>query len=171
MSSRIPEWIAAESDGLEDEADRQCRMALSALPHRTPAQGFADRVLVASGIVAAAGEARLLGWWWSKGAVAALVCLVAWGTLALSLNLGVSGLASMAATGLGLVTFAFREASEWAVVVARTTGVMVDLGQAAQATVQTPACLSFLAAIMSLAAGSLYAMARLVSPREEFERC
>ncbi|MFB3854557.1 MAG: hypothetical protein ACE148_12130 [Vicinamibacterales bacterium] len=171
MSNRVSDWIAAENAGLPEEADKRCRMALSALPRRSPTAGFADRVLVAAGIGVPSGEARLLARWWSRAAVAALVCLAAWGALAFLSNVGTSGLASMSGAGFGLLTFVLTEAGEWAAVVAGAASVMVDIGRAAQTTVRTPICLSFVVAIMSLAAGSLYAMARLVSPREEFERC
>lgn len=167
---RVARWLESEERGGHERADLDCQAAFSMLERPRPSQGFALRVVAAAGLPAVR-EAEILAAWWARAAVAAIVVLAGGSALAVLLNLAAAGFSPIFGALPGMATAAFAQVSTWAATLFGLFRVIVQLGEAAQAAVTTPPLLLLLSATASVGASSLYAMARLIAARQEYQRC
>lgn len=166
----VARWLEAEERGWHERADLDCRAAFSMLERPHPSQGFALRVAAAVGLPSVR-EAELLAGWWARAAVAIIAALAGGSALAVLLNLAAADLSPVLGLLPEMATAAFGQVSSWTATLFGLVRVIVQLGEAARTVITTPPLVLLLAATASVGGASLYAMARLIASRQEYERC
>jgi len=142
----LDRWLAAERDDRSDEADEALFELFEALPLLEPSAGFADRVLLRTGLPVAVEvpAAGLFAWRWARLALAVCVLAVALSVLWLPQTLkalaGTLSLAGVVDVGVKLLS----EASLALVSVLRFGDWLFDLGRMLAMPLATPPVLAVL---------------------------
>lgn len=166
---RVTRWLEAEQIGRVDEADEDFHLAVRGLPRFTPPSGFAERVLLAAGVIQAAPG--LFSRWWFRSALVASLALASAAALTLPVGSLLVAAPSCLASAVSLLTGVLLSAGEWMRHGLAISAFAVQIAGALQLALRTPPALAALFTSAAIAAGSLYGLRRLLVPREEWVEC
>ena len=164
LDDAIGEWLDAEGAGDGDRAEAALARSLAAVGRRGPGRGFADRTLLAAGLLEPASPA----WWPVTVRMALAACLLVAGLALVNLPVLVyawvpvvraAGLATLVPALHGLARAMAAAFASWTFV--------EEIASALRASLGNPTVVLVLAANLSVAAASLVGLKRLLKTPEE----
>jgi hypothetical protein len=160
----IGDWLDAEGAGADDRAEAALTRALAGLGRRGPREGFADRVLLAAGVLEPAHPAR----WPATVRVALAACLLVAGVAFANLPVLVAAFAPVVrALGLSTIVPALHWLAHAMGAAFASWTFVEEVASALRASLASAAVVMVLAANLLVATASLIALKRLLNPPEE----
>ena len=166
---RLIRWIEAERAGREDDAAAAFHALISRMARLAPSPGFADRVLVAAGLVSAPNP--WLARWWIRALVGFGIGVAGLALLSLPVSSLVLSSPSYFAPAVSLFASVAVSVMEWTRHAAIACAILANVGEALQLTLRTPQMLALIAASASLAMLALLVLGRLLVSPEEMLQC